>query len=284
MRHYSESAEDRADQRHRELVKKIAWDLNSSLRQHEKYFFQKIIKKLRIDEQNFSSKIQRTIHNVLVNDPKQYLQNTDTYKNYAYVAGTQSDTVDFYIDELKKKFVEWLSDEEVDEIAISYMKFLKKKDPFLRKNEISDNKSDIDSFMDTIQKTNLEEYKFKKIKIFLDKLRMNKNINKPYSNKIEKIKLDSYNGINHILNNAPFSKKEIDVFEFCENEISQNAENLIEQYFTNKETGNIISEAERKEYMQQALSVFLIKYKEAIQAGKIDIKKLNIYLYNKNLI
>jgi hypothetical protein len=46
---YQESAEDRADAAYEQLIRDIAQGLGNSLHEHEEYFFQEIIKNLRLD-------------------------------------------------------------------------------------------------------------------------------------------------------------------------------------------------------------------------------------------
>jgi len=80
--------------------------------------------------------------------------------------------------------------------------------------------------------------------------------------------------------------------EVCENlemekyeeEILISIDNLIHEFFTNKETGNIPSEGEKKDFSQKAWTIFLQNHKKDIQTGKIDIQKLNLHLHNKKII
>lgn len=72
-------------------------------------------------------------------------------------------------------------------------------------------------------------------------------------------------------------------YEEYQNEILMIMDDLIDTYFE-KETSFSINEGEKKDFGQQALRIFIGNHKAEIDAGKIDEKKLNIYLHHKKVL
>lgn len=175
--------EDRQDAQEERIINEIADSLKISLKDQEGYFFEETIKHLSLDGKNTSNKIINAIHTVIDTDKHQYVQNTDKYKKYGSFVGTIGSAVDLYVDSLKEKFTEWLSDEEVDFIVTSYLGFLQRKTSLLEQGKIDSEQTDIDNFIDIYKKTIKKEENVAQIKRFLEKLDFSKT--KIYQNEVE---------------------------------------------------------------------------------------------------
>ena len=175
--------EDRQDAQEERIINEIADGLKISLKDQEGYFFEETSKHLSLDGKNTSNKIRNAIHTVIDTDKHQYVQNTDKYKKYGSFVGTIGSAVDLYVDSLKEKFTEWLSDEEVDFIVTSYLGFLQRKTSLLEQGKIDSEQTDIDNFIDIYKKTIKKEENVAQIKRFLEKLDFSKT--KIYQNEVE---------------------------------------------------------------------------------------------------
>lgn len=67
-------------------------------------------------------------------------------------------------------------------------------------------------------------------------------------------------------------------------EILMIMDELIYEFFTSKDLGASISEAEKNSFGEQALDIFLKKHTEDIGQWKLDVQKLHLYLRKKKVI
>jgi hypothetical protein len=81
-RHYLDELDDKKDEFENRIIQEIVDDLRISLKEHEEYFFQETIKKIDLTEPDFSSKMEKVIEDILLNDPNQYMKNVATYIKY----------------------------------------------------------------------------------------------------------------------------------------------------------------------------------------------------------
>ena len=98
--------EDRIDQSEVAIIQSIFKDITASLQEYEGYFLEETIKKLHLNGADSSKNINKTIQDVVIHDPKQYLHVVDTYVRYQSATGTMNDAIDLYVESLKEKLVE----------------------------------------------------------------------------------------------------------------------------------------------------------------------------------
>ena len=100
------------------------------------------------------------------------------------------------------------------------------------------------------------------------------NISKTKTEQIQ----DITEGINESLH------EDLTHLEEYEYEILMTMDDLIHQFFTSKGIGNSLNEWEKKDFGQQAWTIFLANHKDDIEKGKIDSERLNTYLHTKKVI
>lgn len=166
--------EDRQDAQEERIINEIVNSLKVSLKEQERYFFEETSKHLSLDGKNTSKKIWDIIHKVIDTDKYQYVQNTDKYKSYESFVGTVGSAINVYVDWLKEKFIEWLSDEDVDFVVTSYLGFLQRKDSLLEQGKIDEEQTDIDNFIDIYKQVTKKEENVDKVRAFLEKVDFSK--------------------------------------------------------------------------------------------------------------
>lgn len=166
--------EDKQDAHEEKIINEIADGLKVSLKEQEGHFFEETIKHLSLDGKNTANKIRDAIHTVIKTDENQYVQNTDKYKSYGSFIGTVGSAVDVYVDRLKEKFTEELSDEDVDFVVTSYLGFLQRKASLLEQGKIDEEQTDIDNFIDIYKQVTKKEENVDKVRAFLEKVDFSK--------------------------------------------------------------------------------------------------------------
>ena len=101
-----EELENRKDQSEMVIIQSTFRGITTSLQEHEEYFFQETIKKLHLNGEDASKNIKKTILDVVIHDPNQYLQVVESYVRYQSASSTMNDVIDLYVESLKEKLVE----------------------------------------------------------------------------------------------------------------------------------------------------------------------------------
>lgn len=172
-KHYLDVIEERKDEAEERSIEEIHQDLLLSLKEYEQYFLDEAIKSVKFDGNDSIKKITNALEDILRNDHNHYVQNTEKYKQFAPFRWTIDDALGRYTTDLIEKLTGGLSDQEVEMIVRSLFAFSQRKWELLKEGKISANKTDIDSFLEIVEKTPLGKEKSEPIKSLVQKIFQN---------------------------------------------------------------------------------------------------------------
>jgi len=154
LRDWENRQDDLRDEMERWCVQEIFKELTAFLNDHEEYFLQKIMEKLRLNGQESVKKIKAAIKDVISND--EGVKWLEIYGKYSKFITTWANGLNPCIDEFQKKIVGWLSDEEVNRGVMNYLAFLQRGREYVQAQgrEIHRGEDDIENFILFIKEAN----------------------------------------------------------------------------------------------------------------------------------